>query len=78
MVVVSTGTILTCTGKCAEVFAGYRNNCLQYSAFEKFEMLCTMKCHLLCKMSRNAVAWDHLHVESTEIRGREGGQITGQ
>ena len=78
MVVVSIGTILTCTGKCAEVFAGYRNNCLQYSAFEKFEMLCTMKCHLLCTMSRNAVAWDHLPVESTEIRGREGGQITGQ
>jgi len=65
MVVVSIGTILTCPGKGAEVFAGCRSNCVQYSAFEKFEMLCTMKCHLLCTMSRNAIARDHLPVEST-------------
>jgi len=63
MIVVSIGTILTFTGKCAEVFAGYRHNCVQYIAFEKFEMLCTVKCHLLCTMSRNAIAWDHLPVE---------------
>jgi hypothetical protein len=78
MVVISLGTILSCTGKRAEIFSDYSNNCVQYSALEKSEMLFTTKCHLLCTMSGNTIAWDHLPVESTEIRGRKGGRITGQ